>query len=449
MRPLLSWRNWMDVAGATIAVDNETDGLGGNNLLTPQIAGEVWRATYAGATRNIRIDLGQLREIGVIGLALPRDGVQPQQSDGVRIRLGSTAVDGADVLDTSRMSFDTFPYSIWCYPLAGGVRPNLIYNPSMRDSTAQWNFGGAPAPLQSGRTGVSNIGLADVGGGYAARAGSTLTAGQYLQIYSDMIAATADSTVEFQALMASTAVACYPVLAFYNGATPLSQFNGASIPGRNGQYKSKLSEWSPAKVSGLAPAGTTQFSVSAVGAAISTVADAYVSLARAAAYVADPAGATPIFSDHYVGLAGNVASLEATAFARYVTISITSAQAYLDIGRLWIGPAFVGAIGPSNEGREIGDAGDNVRASLTGLRFPARGQPIRSMSLQWPLLTEAEARRLNIAAEEAGRTGQVLAVRDVLRAREGTIIGSMTQPPAPTRGYPLYWKADLAVQEDL
>ena len=304
---MLSWRNWIDAPGTTIAADSEVPGLGVANITTPQIA-EPWRATYAGATRNLRIDLGTTREIGAIAVAFPRDGVQPQQHDRIRIRLGSAVVDGTDILDTTAISADARPYGMWVYPIRAGVRPNLIWNPTGRDGTSGWITTGENLPLQFGTAG-GVIELADKAAIFAARNGSTLSAGGRMGFQFDAgglgLPCPPGTRLDFSALLAATACSAHLNLMFLGtGGAYLSEVaSGQSVPSRSGQWKYHASEWRRLTMSGvIAPAGTVTAVPRVFVYSPTTVADPFVSAAEAALYVTDPAGTTPFFSGHFVGL---------------------------------------------------------------------------------------------------------------------------------------------------
>lgn len=457
MRPLLSGINWVDQPGTVVTVDNQQGDLIGSNLLTDNISGEVWRAAYAGATRSLRVDFGQVREIGVVGLFVPRDGVQPLQSDRVRILMSAVAVDGSERLDTGAkgMSFETLPWGSWVYPIGAGVRPNLMWNPSLRDSTTGWEGSGNVAPLVVASA-SQYYGLRDVGGGYADRLGSNLTAGSVTGLqfsggdYS-CIPVAAGTSIQMQALVASTAVSVYAgYYALNSGLSVLGTVATPTIPPKSGQWKYQISEWTPVTtIPTNTPVGSDRimpFCLSTTGV---TVNDPQVAIAEIAVNLTDPSGTVPRYSDNYVTLASNIAATEAVVFARYITIQITSARAYLDIGRLWIGPALVPQYGPGDRSDGITDAGDNLRQALSGIRFPARGAAIRGPQYEWPLLTEREARRLYQVARQAGQTGQVMMVGDVVRGRYTSMLGRLTAPPSPIRTSNRFWSASVTVQEDL
>lgn len=454
MRSLLSWRNWLDEPGAIIRVDSETPGLGAVNLVTPQISGDVWRAGYAGQARTIRVDLGAVREIGAVGLGFPRDGMAPLAHDVIRLSLSSIGEGGTETLDTGHIGLECDPWGFWCYPVAAGVQANGVHNPSLRDGDMGWSAAGTPGPLQWGQATTVNA-LADIGSGIAARLGSSLSGSDVMEMrYLGMpsqngIWVVPGQVIEMQALVSAQAAQVRPVLywATAGGALVGSPAVGSPIAPRAGQYRFQASEFQRVVLSGTVPAGAARAIVALRGESPGgTVTDPAIWCSRVAAYEQDPAGAVPIFSGHYVSLAGGARTEEAQIWARYVTLSVTSARPYLDIGRLWIGPALVPQYGRDGEQRAIEDAGLSQRAPLTGQSFDQPGLVRRRTELSFSLLSEAEALRLDIAASVAGRR-QVLAVRDVLRANQTGMLGGLVSMPAPVRGSHRFWAANWAVEE--
>jgi hypothetical protein len=453
MRSLLSWRNWMDEPGAIIRVDAETPGLGAVNLATPQIAGDVWRAAYAGATRTITVDLGAVREIGAIGLAFPRDGLAPLAHDAVRLSLSSIGAGGTEALDTSNISLECDPWGFWCYPIAAGIRRNGVHNPSLRDGSQGWVAAGSPGPLQWGQATTVNA-LADIGSGMAARLNGTLGVGQSMELrYTGLpdpagIPVVPTQVLEMQAQVSAQGCWVRPIITFWNaGGANMGGAVGAPVLPRTGQYRFQASEFQRVTLAGTAPAGAVKAFVGLLGESPSgTVTDPAIWCNQVSAYEQDEAGQVPIFAGHYVGLAGGARTEEAQIWARYVTLRITSARPYLDIGRLWIGPAIVPQYGREQEQRAVEDAGQSQRAPLTGQAFDQPGLVRRRTELAFSLLSEAEARRLDIAARTAGRR-QVLGVRDVLRANATGMIGELVGMPAPLRASHRFWAANWAIEE--
>ena len=126
----------------------------------------------------------------------------------------------------------------------------------------------------------------------------------------------------------------------------------------------------------------------------------------------------------------------------------TADDAYIQLGRLWVGTATVTtrsyAYGTSRGGRDPGAA---TRTGVTGTRYVTRGRPYRFERIGLPYLTGAEATSVEAMAAAVGTTGQVFVARDDSSLASG-IFGSFADPPTVTRAnYPLY-ATDLQIEED-
>lgn len=136
--------------------------------------------------------------------------------------------------------------------------------------------------------------------------------------------------------------------------------------------------------------------------------------------------------------------------AQYWTIEVTgvASNPFLDLGRLWIGPALITsrgyAFGASRGGR---DPGTVSRSALTGTRYARLGRTFRVERMALPALTSAEATQVEAMAAAVGTTGQVFAARSDASLGEG-IFGGFTEPPAVVRAYPQVWTSDLQIEED-
>ena len=197
---------------------------------------------------------------------------------------------------------------MWVYPTRAGVRPNLIWNPTGRDGTSGPITTGENLPLQFGTAG-GVIELADKAAIFAARNGSTLSAGGRMGFQFDAgglgLPCPPGTRLDFSALIAATALlgtSQFNVLR-QRGAY-ISEFaSRQSVPSRSGLWKYHASEWRRLTISGMiAPAGTVTAVPRVFVYSPTTVADPFVSAAEAALYVTDPAGTTPFFSGHFVGL---------------------------------------------------------------------------------------------------------------------------------------------------
>jgi hypothetical protein len=136
--------------------------------------------------------------------------------------------------------------------------------------------------------------------------------------------------------------------------------------------------------------------------------------------------------------------------ARHWRLSVTgtAGAAYLQIGRLWIGPALVTARGYAFGGARGGrDPGTVSRSALTGTRYARLGRAFRVERLTLPALTNAEATQIEAMAAAFGTTGQVFVARSDGALGEG-IFGAFVEPPAVVRAYPQVSTTDLQIEED-
>jgi hypothetical protein len=136
--------------------------------------------------------------------------------------------------------------------------------------------------------------------------------------------------------------------------------------------------------------------------------------------------------------------------AQHWTVAITgvAGNPYLQLGRLWIGPALITsrgyAFGATRGGR---DPGGTSRASLTGTRYATLGRTYRIERMTLPALTSAEATQVEAMAVAVGTTGQVFAARSDASLGDG-IFGAFVEPPAVVRPFPQVWTADMQIEED-
>ena len=138
--------------------------------------------------------------------------------------------------------------------------------------------------------------------------------------------------------------------------------------------------------------------------------------------------------------------------ARYVRLSFTGSisDAYLQLGRLWIGPALITARNASyGHNAGVVDPGANARAALTGVRDVQRGTPYRQLKFPLGFLAEAEATQVETAALAAGSTGQVLVARLHTDVAGTGCFGVFSPPPIVTRSAHPFWSAEMSVEEDL
>ena len=138
--------------------------------------------------------------------------------------------------------------------------------------------------------------------------------------------------------------------------------------------------------------------------------------------------------------------------ARYLRLQFTGApgDAYLQLGRLWVGRALITSR-QASYGFSIGasDPGSTARSGISGVRDIQRGRPYRSLAFAGDTLTTDEASQIEQAALAVGSTGQVLAARLHSDAARTGCFGVFTRAPTLTRINHLLWRADFAVEEDL
>lgn len=116
MGVVLSWRNEVEVVGASLTVSSEASGLGARSLLTPQIQ-DIWRSASWGTTPvTIDIDLGSAKVCNLVAIAFPRDGLAPITSSTVNIKASATAIGVSNTVDsTSPFTAATNPWGVWAY----------------------------------------------------------------------------------------------------------------------------------------------------------------------------------------------------------------------------------------------------------------------------------------------------------------------------------------------
>ncbi|MFC0410952.1 carbohydrate binding domain-containing protein [Roseomonas elaeocarpi] len=114
-------------------------------------------------------------------------------------------------------------------------------------------------------------------------------------------------------------------------------------------------------------------------------------------------------------------TLPAAKSARYwwAQINVPAAQAYLQLGRAWLGGGVRPARNPSAENYQPG-ADDSATTA-----------PLRRMQFSIASLSEAEAVAIESLGLDAGTQRQVLVVHDTTRPARSTIFGKFTAIPAP------------------
>jgi hypothetical protein len=139
--------------------------------------------------------------------------------------------------------------------------------------------------------------------------------------------------------------------------------------------------------------------------------------------------------------------------ARWLRYSFTgsAADAFLQLGRIWAGPALITSRNVSlGHAQGAADPGLTLRSGVSGVRTFQRGTPYRIHRYSVAVLPTAEALTIEEAAVAVGSTGQVFAARDHLRLADTGMFGSFSGgAPSITRTNPNKWQADFAVEEDL
>lgn len=137
--------------------------------------------------------------------------------------------------------------------------------------------------------------------------------------------------------------------------------------------------------------------------------------------------------------------------ARYLRLRFTgaAADAYLQLGRVWVGPALI-TTRQASYGFGLGatDPGISARASNSGVRDVQRGTAYRTLAMAVDTLTTAEATWLESAVLSVGGTGQVFAAR-LDTDLPGGMFGAFSRPPTLTRASHALWRGDFQIEEDL
>lgn len=415
---LLSWRNLVDDPATVLSVSSEAPGLGLRNVLTPQVA-EVWRSGAWGASFvTMDADLGAVRQINLIAFAAPRDGRLPGASATVQVQASAQAPLSAANLQPDGSSIA---------PTGG----NFVITGAVTDLGAVPGPTGAAGARRLGSTAANGAGvwigrtprLSVVGGAlyrlslWARSVGAPTTRGSLL------------TTDEFTVSV---------------GGVSQRRVTGPAMVGNlDSQWRlftrtfAPLSTTTHAQVF-FAEAWTAGAEIEVADVSIRRIGDALD-------LDAQPFGLSPL----------GVWAWASTApiSARYLrwTFAGGAADAYLQLGRVWAGPALI-TLRPAAYGHAMAasDPGFGGRAGLSGLRVAQRGTAFRAMRFSAPTLTSAEAAQVHEAALAVGTTGQVFAARHHLDLAGTGMFGAFTgAPPAPERVAHNLWRADFAIEEDL
>ena len=444
---LLSWSNLAEAEAVNLSVDSEAPGLGLRAVLTPQIA-EVWRSNAWGATAiNLRVDLGEARSIGAIAVASPRDGLLPGAASTLRVTADPSVVDGAAAFDSITLG-----------------NHNLLLN--SQNFQTGWTLQSvtlSPGVATSPDGTMNATGVADTTGAalhnlfqfYTAAPATTYTISVYAKageatsvtLRAVFAGLTNNSTVAFSLLTGvATTVAAGMVIA------AVSQDLG------NGWWRCSVTITTPEVLS------STSLTVRIQAGTASYVGTGNIqfyiwggSLSRSSTALTYIATASVPMSDRQMlGLSMARFGLwgwgGAAIQARYLRLCFTGGvgDAYLQLGRLWIGPALITARAASfGFSAGAADPGGNVRAALTGVRDVQRGRAYRTPTFSIDTMTEAEASEVELASVSAGTTGQVLAARLHSDIAGTGCFGVFSRPPAVSRASFPAWRAEFAIEEDL
>lgn len=136
--------------------------------------------------------------------------------------------------------------------------------------------------------------------------------------------------------------------------------------------------------------------------------------------------------------------------ARYARLTFSTANAYVQVGRLWIGATFQPAINFGHGwGRQWGDTSVLTTVPKSGLRIANDGPTARLLTLQFQSLTSAEAATLEDGLAAVGTSQQFLVCTDPSNLARTTMLGKIAQVAPITQPYFAQFSHPLTLQEDL
>lgn len=411
---LLATTNLAEAASTNLAISSEAPGLGLRAMLTPQMS-DIWRSGSWGTTTiNLDVDLGSASSINLVAVGAPRDGLLP--GAGATVSLGASLSAAPTYAELQAASGNIVPgggtYSI------GASTTDLGAVASAAGGSGARHLGstsGTGANVYIGRTAVLGV----TGGApyrfsvWARSVATTPTMGTLLTVDERdalgtvrrtagiPLVGTLDATwrqvTQQITLRADTvSVQCYWAEGWQAGAE--IEVDRASITRRPEVLDTGERAFT------LAPFG--------IWAWVST----------------------------------------AAISARYLRLAFTgtAADAYLQLGRLWVGSALITAR-QASYGFTLGatDPGSSARANVSGVRDMQRGTPYRTLSMAVDLLSSAEARTIEAAALAVGSTGQVFAARLHSDAASTGLFGAFARAPTLTRTSHAFWRGDFQIEEDL
>jgi hypothetical protein len=415
---LLSWTNLVEGVGVNLAANSEAAGLGLRGLLTPQIS-EIWRSAGWGATAiTLDVDLGSAQGFKLIALAAPRDGLLP--SAGATLSLGASLT-----APPSAANLQASPTSI----VPGGGA--YVIGPS-----------------------ATNLGaVADPAGGTGARRlGSSSASGANVYLGRSVGLPVAPNT-PYEFAVSARGNAAAPAA---GTLMTIDEYAGANLTGaltrRVGLFlvgSGIDATWRRFSRRITTRADTQSLQIYwAEGWQTGAEIELYGTSITRRPEVLDT-GDQP-FSLAPFGIWAWLSTTGITA--RYLRLSFTgtATDAYLQLGRLWIGPALITARQASlGHSLSVIDPGSSARAGISGVRDIQRGRPYRALNFAGDTLTSAEASQLDQALLAVGTTGQVFAARLHSDPAGTGCFGVLARAPTITRLSPQLWRAEIAIEEDL
>lgn len=417
---LLSWSNLAEASTTNLAVSSEAAGLGLRAVLTPQIS-DIWRSSAWGATTiNLDVDLGNAQGIGLVAIAAPRDGLLP--GPAAQLWLGASLMAPPNTANLQASSTSIVP---------GGGSFGIGANTN--------DLGAVSDP--AGGNGARRLGSIAAGGGnvYLGRTSALNLAAS--TPYEFSLYARSNASVPSRGTLMTV-----DEFSGANWTGTLTRSVGTALVGSgiDGTWRSFTRRL-------ITRADTQSIQVYwAEGWQTGAEIEVYGFSISRRPEIIDSASQALGTSMASFGLWAWVSSTPVTT--RYLRLSFTGAanDAYLQLGRLWVGPALV-TTRQASYGFSIGasDPGSNARAPLTGVRDVQRGRPYRTLAFTGDTLTTAEAAQVEQAALAAGSTGQVFAARLHTDPARTGCFGVFSRAPTLTRVANALWRADFSLEEDL
>lgn len=411
---LLAWQNLLEAAGVVLSASSEASGLGVRSVLSPQLA-DVWRSGAWGAsTIDIDADLGAALPLQVVAIGAPRDGRLPSSSATVALQASALA-------PLSRANLQGSPGTVTIDSV------NYSRGSSATDLGAVLGPGGVAGARRFGTSAANGANV------WVARTGLIpMIGGQALS-----------ASVWVRSNAAKPTRGTVLTIDEYNGAAFLRRWQGGTLTAADGTWRQFSSTITTrADCNGVVAYYCEGWQT---GAEIEIATPAVVRVGEVINVAAAPIGLSPLGVWAWAGSSPIV--------ARYLRLSFTgaAADAFLQLGRVWAGPALITArAAPYGHRRGAGDPGSNARAGVSGLRVAQRGQAYRTASFAVQALTATEAAQVEAAALAVGSTGQVFAARNHLDLAGSGMFGAFVSgAPETERTARNLWRAEFSIEEDL